>query len=154
MLCPFIHSSIHSLLHSFRSLPYDRSIISSKASSPQSAIQCFLFEFPISSLVLKIILQLLMSSFSSSRHFYPSLHLSFNIVLQKAVTMPKVTNPFTLLSFYCLQDISLLPDFCNINMSINPLKPELNPICYLLALLGAHHFLHVSRIRVKLLTLR
>ena len=36
----------------------------------------------------------------------------------------------------------------------NPLKPELNPICYLLALLGAHHFLHVSRISVKLLTLR
>jgi len=37
---------------------------------------------------------------------------------------------------------------------INPLKPELNPICYLLALLGTHHFLHVSRIRVKLLTFR
>ena len=37
---------------------------------------------------------------------------------------------------------------------INPLKPELNPICYSLALLGAHHFLHVSRIRVKLLTFR
>jgi len=36
---------------------------------------------------------------------------------------------------------------------INPLNPELNPICYLLALL-AHHFLHVSRIRVKSLTLR
>jgi len=36
---------------------------------------------------------------------------------------------------------------------INPLNPELNPICYLLALL-AHHFIHVSRIRVKLLTLR
>ena len=35
----------------------------------------------------------------------------------------------------------------------NRLKPELNPICYLLALL-AHHFLHVSRIRVKSLTLR
>ena len=34
---------------------------------------------------------------------------------------------------------------------INPLNPELNPICYLLALL-AHHFLHVSRIRVKSLT--
>jgi len=29
------------------------------------------------------------------------------------------------------------------------LNAELNPICYLLALLGAHHFLHVSRIRVK-----
>ena len=36
---------------------------------------------------------------------------------------------------------------------INRLNPELNPICYLLALL-AHHFLHVSRIRVKSLTLR
>ena len=36
---------------------------------------------------------------------------------------------------------------------INPLNAELNPICYLLALL-AHHFLHVSRIRVKSLTLR
>ena len=35
----------------------------------------------------------------------------------------------------------------------NPLNPKLNPICYLLALL-AHHFLHVSRIRVKLLTFR
>ena len=33
--------------------------------------------------------------------------------------------------------------------NINPLNAELNPICYLLALLGAHHFLHVSRIRVN-----
>ena len=41
-----------------------------------------------------------------------------------------------------------------IDVMLNPLKPELNSICYLLALLGAHHFLHVSRIRVKLLTLR
>ena len=37
---------------------------------------------------------------------------------------------------------------------VNPLNAELNPICCLLALLGAHHFLHVSRIRVKSLTLR
>ena len=36
---------------------------------------------------------------------------------------------------------------------INPLNAELNPICHLLALLGVH-FLHVSRIRVKFLTLR
>jgi hypothetical protein len=36
----------------------------------------------------------------------------------------------------------------------NPLNPELNTICHFLALLGAHHFLHVSRIRVKLLTFR
>jgi hypothetical protein len=36
---------------------------------------------------------------------------------------------------------------------LNLLSPELNPICYLLALF-AHDFLHVSRIRVKSLTLR
>ena len=37
--------------------------------------------------------------------------------------------------------------------NLNPLNPELNPIYNLLALL-AHHFLHVSRISVKSLTLR
>jgi len=31
----------------------------------------------------------------------------------------------------------------------NPLNAELNPICHLLALLGAHHNLHVSRVSVK-----
>jgi hypothetical protein len=31
----------------------------------------------------------------------------------------------------------------------NPLNAQLNPICHLLALLGAHPILHVSRIRVK-----
>ena len=40
------------------------------------------------------------------------------------------------------------------HLLLNPLNAELNPICYLLALLGAHHFLHVSRIRVKSLTFR
>jgi len=34
-------------------------------------------------------------------------------------------------------------------MWFNPLNTELNPICHLLALIGAHHILHVSRIRVK-----
>jgi len=32
---------------------------------------------------------------------------------------------------------------------INPLNAELNPIYHLLALLGAHHILHISRIRVN-----
>ena len=32
---------------------------------------------------------------------------------------------------------------------INPLNAQLNPICHLLALLGVHHILHVSRISVK-----
>ena len=33
---------------------------------------------------------------------------------------------------------------------INPLNAELNPICHLLALLGAHHIFHVSGLRVNL----
>jgi hypothetical protein len=32
---------------------------------------------------------------------------------------------------------------------LNPLNTELNPICHLLALLGARLILHVSRIRVN-----
>ena len=32
---------------------------------------------------------------------------------------------------------------------VNPLNAELNPICYLLALVGAHHILHFSRVRIK-----
>jgi hypothetical protein len=33
--------------------------------------------------------------------------------------------------------------------SINPLNAELNPICHLLALVGAHPIFHVSRIKVN-----
>ena len=32
---------------------------------------------------------------------------------------------------------------------INTLNTEFNPICHLLALLGAYHILHISRIRVN-----
>jgi transposase len=32
---------------------------------------------------------------------------------------------------------------------VNPLKSELNPICHLVSLLGSHHILHVSSIRVN-----
>ena len=34
-------------------------------------------------------------------------------------------------------------------MGFSPLNAELNPTCHLLALLGAHHILHVSSIRVN-----
>jgi hypothetical protein len=36
-----------------------------------------------------------------------------------------------------------------LNSAFNPLNAELNPMCHMLALLGAHPILHVSRIRVK-----
>jgi len=35
------------------------------------------------------------------------------------------------------------------DITLNPLNAELIPICHLLALLGPHPFLHVSRIRVN-----
>jgi len=34
----------------------------------------------------------------------------------------------------------------------NPLNAELNPSCHLLALLGAHLILHISRIRVNVIS--
>jgi len=37
-------------------------------------------------------------------------------------------------------------EFC---LTFNPLNPELNSVCHLLALLRAHPILHISRIRVK-----
>jgi hypothetical protein len=46
--------------------------------------------------------------------------------------------------------IPLCSDVHELFILINPLNAELNPICHLLALLGAHHILHISRIRVKL----
>jgi len=46
-------------------------------------------------------------------------------------------------------DVALYLCLCECLTFINPLNAELNPICYLLALLGAHHFLHVSRRRVR-----
>jgi len=38
-----------------------------------------------------------------------------------------------------------------LHMSTKLLNTKLNPICHLLALLRAHHFLHISRVRVKIL---
>jgi len=35
------------------------------------------------------------------------------------------------------------------DMQFNLLNAELNPICHMLALLGAHHILHVRRLRVS-----
>ena len=46
--------------------------------------------------------------------------------------------------------VCFICDPCRIaSCPVNPLNAELNTICQLLVLLGAHHILHVSRIRVK-----
>jgi hypothetical protein len=47
------------------------------------------------------------------------------------------------------RNAGIIPEMDREHLLLNALNPELNPICYLLALLGAHHFLHVSRVRVK-----
>jgi len=41
---------------------------------------------------------------------------------------------------------------CNMQIifMFNPLNAKLNPIYHLLALLGTHHILHISGVRVKL----
>jgi len=51
---------------------------------------------------------------------------------------------YYLIGFYYRDEMCLMSKF-----QLNPLNAELNPIYHLLALLGAHHILHVSRIRVK-----
>jgi len=48
------------------------------------------------------------------------------------------------LQLYCLETKSVC-----LASAINTLNAELNSICHLLALLGAHHFLHVRKIRVN-----
>ena len=60
----------------------------------------------------------------------------------------------SMILYFCCFLLSLKPSrisrlFVFEKFSINPLNAELNPICHLLALLGAHHILHVSRIRVN-----
>jgi len=44
----------------------------------------------------------------------------------------------------------MLPTYVLLFKAFNPLNAELNPTCHLLALLGSHHILHVSRIRVNI----
>ena len=53
-------------------------------------------------------------------------------------------------SFFYLNTCKSTVCQCEVHVhAFNSLNADLNPICHLLALLGAHHILHVSRIRVK-----
>ena len=81
---------------------------------------------------------------TDTTHFTPSSTRLLNHILCHRSQQTLISHR----KFYCKPY-----SFTWYNEAVNPLNPELNPICYLLALL-AHHFLHVSRIRVKSLTLR
>ena len=63
------------------------------------------------------------------------------------INIPKKTNEVSRVAS-CVQSPNMLDDDA-VNGEINTLNAELNPIYNLLALLGVHHFLHVSRIKVK-----
>ena len=56
-------------------------------------------------------------------------------------TSVPVHHPLIILPYDCT--------VCSATSVLNPLNAELNPICHLLALLGAHHIFHVSGLRVK-----
>ena len=96
----------------------------------------------------------------SSSHLQGLVHCHLNcwtVETNIQMTLQQFTNKrfYLKLPFVCYS--TFVAYFVNTNkylLLVNPLNPELNPICYLLALLGAHHFLHVSRIRVKSITLR
>ena len=49
----------------------------------------------------------------------------------------------------CNTALSPPPSRSKVRKDFNSLNAELNPTCHLLALLGAHPILHISRIRVK-----
>ena len=93
-------------------------------------------------------------------HGLPVFLLSFIIIIHWIIHCPVEVSRSASEQAVKLVRTSMLPcTFIRLKLlcgqtGINPLNAELNPICCLLALLGAHHFLHVSRIRVKSLTLR
>jgi hypothetical protein len=92
------------------SLFWDRSISSSKASSTDSAILCFLFQFPISSRFRNshpVVAYIIFLVFPSLLNF-PISFLQLRV--SEAAPKQDVTNPFTLSSFLCVYDIPLLFD--------------------------------------------
>jgi len=72
-------------------------------------------------------------------------------VVRYVINKLSLLNPVGCL-YYCtfILSITLAFEALPLRLLFNSLNSELNPICHLLALLGAHHILHVSRIRVKL----
>jgi len=93
----------------------------------------------------------------SSRVFkLPHKSIALWILIQTTKKLQVFMGLERLVSYLERTDVALILGQYNpaLDEVLNPSNPELNPICYLLALLGAHHFLHVSRIRVKLLTFR
>ena len=74
--------------------------------------------------------------------------LAFHELLVQCYELADILN--VLMWESCRSELKKIsPANVRIPVFLNPLNAELNPICHLLVLLGAHHILHVSRIRVN-----
>ena len=108
-VCVYIYMYV-SLLSSFHSLSYDKSIASSKASYPQSAIYCFNFQFQCPLISIKP------SRSCLWHHPLPLALLSFplsflqQLVLEAYLTEDAFSEVIMPL-FYCMFDIPLLLDY-------------------------------------------
>ena len=111
-----------------------------------SVIWCRMFYFPVCYKNVNIKIQIIINFFAA---LYGCETLS--LILREERRLRVFENRVLRKVFLLMWDV-VTGEWWKLH--INPLNPELNPICYLLALLGAHHFLHVSRIRVKLSTFR
>ena len=69
--------------------------------------------------------------------------LHYNFALEYAIRRVQVNQDN--LKLNCTHQLLVYAD------DVNPLNAELNPTCHLLALLGAHPVLHISRIKVNVL---
>ena len=54
-----------------------------------------------------------------------------------------------IMQFMCSDVYNFMSRIAKKRIKINPLNAELNPICHMLALVGAHHILHASRVRIE-----
>ena len=86
------------------------------------------------------------NNYTSSEH---DNHI-FNVqeVLKKQLT--KSNCQYISFQIHCATNTNVTISLPNSPFIINPLNAKLNPIRHLLALVGAHHILHVSRIRLQL----
>ena len=129
VLRSFCHSS---LLHTFPCHPSPPTILPSSLTS-----SCHLFlGLPLNFIVPEFISNTLLGIlFSSILCTCPNQCNLYNLIVSITVSFLTLTDAI----------IKLTPFF----LYFKPLNTKLNPICHLLALLEAHHILHVSRIRVK-----
>jgi len=76
----------------------------------------------------------------------------FCLLMEQALSQEEVCDLLHAAPFQNILPRPFCKGMLNLEWSLNPLNAELNSICHLLALLGSHPFLHVSRIRVNYCT--